>query len=65
MAVSSYQPQLSQVFMGLAADTKPPTAPPGSKFLTTDTLLVFIMLNTGVWTQIGTVASATGVPVTI
>lgn len=57
MAVTSYYPGTAPVFMGLSTDTKPANAPPGSKFIETDDAKVYLLLNTGVWTQIGVIAA--------
>jgi hypothetical protein len=54
MAVNSYFPQNCAVYMGLHADTKP-AAGIGSKFIETDTGAVFMMYNTGAWTQVASI----------
>lgn len=51
MAVVSYYPTNVPVFMGLSTDAKP-NAPPGSKFIETDTGNVWLYLNTGVWSEV-------------
>lgn len=38
--------------MGLSSDTKPATAPVGSKFIETDTGNVWLMLNTATWSKV-------------
>lgn len=57
MSVQKYAPELSNVYMGLAADVKP-GAGIGDKFLETDTLKLFIWTNAGAWVQIGTMTAA-------
>lgn len=52
MAISEYYPQNVPVYMCLSTDTKPETAPVGSKLIETDTGDVFLFLNTGVWSQV-------------
>lgn len=59
MSISQYYPGQTPVYMGLSTDTMPTNAPPGSKFVVTDTSppQVWLLLNTGTWTQIGVLSS--------
>ena len=52
MTVLRYDPQNVPAYMGLSSDTKPANVPAGSKFIETDTGNIWLMLNTGVWTQV-------------
>lgn len=52
MTISQYYPQNVPVYMGLSSDTKPTTAPVGSKFIETDTGNVWLMLNTATWSKV-------------
>lgn len=63
MSVSKYAPQLSKVYLGVAADTKP-SAAIGDKFLETDDLKVFIYTGAA-WVQIGVYSTTTAPPVVI
>ena len=58
MAVIQNNPQNVPSFLGLSTDTKPTNAPPGSKFIETDTGKVFMLYNTGVWTQVATIPTS-------
>jgi hypothetical protein len=55
--------------MGLSSDTKPKNVPPGSRFLETDTGKVFLLYNTGTWTQVAAIATSawteTGVAISL
>lgn len=65
MAVSQYFPGDRTAYMGLSTDTKP-NAAVGSKFIETDTHDIYLMLNTGAWVQVGTLApAATSMTVTV
>jgi hypothetical protein len=58
MAVVSYYPGNTPVYMGLTADTKPLNVPAGSKFIETDgTNRIWLFLNSGSWLQIGVIAA--------
>lgn len=61
MAIFQYKPANSQVFIGLAGDTKPPgtvnSGPqPGDKFLESDTSKLFVWTGTA-WVQISAAAA--------
>lgn len=58
MAVDIYNSQNVPSFMGLSTDTKPANAPFGSKFIETDTGKVFMLYNTGTWTQVATIPTS-------
>jgi hypothetical protein len=62
MAVTKYQPQLTTVYMGLTADTKPTNVAVGSKYVATDTPWgVFLFTNAGTWVQIGVLGASNAV----
>lgn len=63
MAISRFHPGNASVYMGLSTDTKPTgiSAGVGNKFIETDTLKVFLFMNTNVWVQIGTMAAANSI----
>lgn len=58
MAVLQYFPASASVFMGLSTDTKPTNVAAGSRFLETDTGKVWMLYNTGTWTQVALIASS-------
>lgn len=45
MSLSYYDTPNARVTTGLSTDTKPATAPQGSRFVTTDTYAVYIFLG--------------------
>lgn len=58
MAVTQYYPASAAAFMGLSTDTKPMNVAPGSRFIETDTGKVWMLYNTGVWTQVATIPTS-------
>jgi hypothetical protein len=69
MAISTYNPANSLAFMGLSTDTKPTNVAAGSRFLETDTGKVFLLYNTGTWTQVALIPTSsfteTGIAVAV
>lgn len=65
MSVVHYAPQTSKVYMGLAADRPAVVAGFGDKFIESDTLKVWLFMQTSAWVQIGVYAAATAPPVVV